>query len=141
MLLSITPTPISACDTTSPLTMVDSVTTVIHYAYNASMICITAFTISSIITAPKCSPLSQGIHYYHHRRRRHHQTPVLPLSVNNPGLVARCLRIDWLFSILTDLLKRDLVGGLMLMDFLPRLRYILEVIRPQQKVCSQIFGT
>ncbi|KAF6039630.1 RPAP1 [Bugula neritina] len=37
-----------------------------------------------------------------------------------------------------EVLKRDVISGLLLMDFLPRLRYILEVIRPQLVVCSQI---
>lgn len=42
--------------------------------------------------------------------------------------------------VLTEVLKRDVVGGLLLMELLPRLRYILEVIRPQQNTCVQVLG-
>ncbi|XP_067950212.1 RNA polymerase II-associated protein 1-like [Watersipora subatra] len=38
-----------------------------------------------------------------------------------------------------EVLKRDVISGLLLMDFVPRLRYILEVVKPQRIVCSQIF--
>lgn len=39
-----------------------------------------------------------------------------------------------------EILRRDVIAGLMLMDYLPRLRYVLEVVRPQTIICCQILG-